>query len=220
MKLVLLGPPGAGKGTQAVLISEKYEIPHISTGDILRDAVKQGTELGRYANSYMSRGELVPDELVIGIVVERLQQPDCVSGFLLDGFPRTVAQAEALDKALSERHRELDAVVSLEVEEAEVARRLSGRRVCTECGAIYSSTGYEQTPQICESCGGELITRSDDEPDAIRRRMQVYKAQTEPLVIYYSEKGILQRIPAVGTVEEVFDRIARSLDNVAALNSR
>jgi len=213
---VLLGAPGAGKGTQAELISEKYRITHISTGDILREAVRQGTELGRRAESYMSKGELVPDEVVIGIVAERIQQPDCANGFLLDGFPRTVAQAEALDKALTERGLGLDAVVNLEVDEAEVVRRLSGRRVCGQCAAIYSSADVGQSPQTCESCGGALITRSDDQPEAVQRRLQVYRQQTEPLVEYYSRAGILERIPAAGTVDEVFATVSESLDRVKA----
>lgn len=212
----MLGAPGAGKGTQAGLIAEKYKISHISTGDILREAVKQGTELGRAAQSYMSKGELVLDGVVIGIVAERLQQPDCANGFLLDGFPRTAAQAGALDEVLKEHHLSLDAVLSLEVDEAEVVRRLSGRRVCAKCGAIYSSSGDAQGPQVCETCGGELITRSDDQPEAVRRRLQVYKAQTEPLVEYYARAGILKRVPAVGTVEEVFARITQALDGVGS----
>ena len=206
MRIVLLGAPGAGKGTQAAKISERYGIPHISTGDILREAVKQGTELGRSAQAYMSRGELVPDEVVIGIVAERFRRTDCAKGFLLDGFPRTVAQA----KALAESNCALDAVISLEVDEAEVVRRLSSRRVCGTCGAIVSSTGDAQK---CASCGGELITRSDDQPEAIRRRLQVYREQTEPLVEYYSESGVLRRVSAVGTVDEVFDRISQALNH-------
>ncbi|HUV05416.1 MAG TPA: adenylate kinase [Armatimonadota bacterium] len=209
MRIVLLGAPGAGKGTQAARISERYGIPHISTGDILREAVKQGTQLGRRAESYMSRGELVPDEVVIGIVAERLRQPDCAKGFLLDGFPRTVAQAKALDKALAETGCHLDAVVNLEIDDAEVVRRLSSRRVCGSCGAIASPAG---TSEPCASCGGELITRSDDRPEAVRRRLQVYKEQTEPLVEYYSKAGILCRELAVGTVDEVFDRVSQTLD--------
>lgn len=209
MKLVLLGPPGAGKGTQATAISGRYEIPHISTGDILREAVKQGTELGKYANSYMSKGELVPDEIVIGIVVERLQKPDAVKGFLLDGFPRTVAQAEALDAALSEKGMNLDAVVSLEVDSEEVVRRLSSRRVCSECGAIGSAPA--DGSDKCSICGGKLFTRTDDQPEAIRTRLQVYKAQTEPLIEYYSKKGILHPVQAVGTVDDVSNRIGESL---------
>lgn len=209
MRIVLLGPPGAGKGTQAVRIAETYEIPHISTGDILREAVRQKTELGRTAESYMTKGELVPDEVVIGIVAERTEQPDCAKGFLLDGFPRTVTQAKALDEVLSERHNELDAVVSLEVDEDEVVRRLGSRRMCTKCGAI--GTGGEAA-KTCASCGGELVTRADDQPDAIRRRLQVYKDQTEPLIEYYSAKGILKSIEAIGAVDEVFARIEKSLN--------
>ncbi|MHB1456670.1 MAG: adenylate kinase [Armatimonadota bacterium] len=209
MKLVLLGPPGAGKGTQATAISGKYEIPHISTGDILREAVKQGTELGTYANSYMSKGELVPDEIVIGIVVERLQKPDAIKGFLLDGFPRTVAQAEALDTALSDKGMNLDAVISLEVDSEEVVRRLSSRRVCADCGAIGSAPA--DGSDICSICGGKLFIRTDDQPEAIRTRLQVYKAQTEPLIEYYSNKGILHPVQAVGTVDDVSNRISDSL---------
>lgn len=214
MKIVLLGAPGAGKGTQATKISEKYGIPHISTGDMLREAVRQGTELGRRAESYMSRGELVPDEVVIGIVAERIKQPDCAKGFLLDGFPRTVAQAEALDKALSAQGCSLDAVLSLDVDEDEVVRRLGSRRVCEKCGAIYSTGGPKEAPTVCELCGGQVIIRADDQPDAIRRRLQVYREQTEPLVEYYDRAGILHHIAAVGTVDEVFDRIADVLDSL------
>lgn len=209
MKLVLLGPPGAGKGTQATAISGRYGIPHISTGDILREAVKQGTELGTYANSYMSKGELVPDEIVIGIVVERLQKPDAIKGFLLDGFPRTVAQAEALDAALSDKGMNLDAVVSLEVDGEEVVRRLGSRRVCADCGAI--GTAPADGGDKCAICEGKLFTRTDDQPEAIRTRLQVYGAQTEPLIEYYGKKGILHPVQAVGTVDDVSNRISESL---------
>lgn len=209
MKLVLLGPPGAGKGTQAAAISNRYGIPHISTGDILREAVRQGTDLGKYADSYMSKGELVPDEIVIGIVVERLKMLDAVQGFLLDGFPRTVAQAEALDSALAKNGMNVDAVVSLEVDEEEVVRRLSCRRVCSECGAIISAPADGSGK--CAICGGDLFTRTDDQPEAIRTRLQVYKAQTEPLIAYYGAKGILRAVQAVGAVDEVSDRIDESL---------
>ena len=208
MRIVLLGAPGAGKGTQATNISVKYGIPHISTGDILREAVKQGTELGRTAESYMSKGELVPDEVVIGLVAERIQKEDCKNGFLLDGFPRTVAQAKALDQQLTNLGISLDAVVNLEVDEEEVVRRLSSRRVCVNCGKIH---GSEADVQACKACGGELIVRSDDQPEAIRRRLQVYKDQTAPLVDYYTAKGILIRVPAVGTVDEVSERISNAL---------
>lgn len=214
MRIVLLGAPGAGKGTQAARICQKYHIAHISTGDILREAVKQGTTLGQIAGSYMSKGELVPDDVVIGIVAERLKEPDCQAGFLLDGFPRTVAQAEALDNALAQMGWSLDAVLSLEVDEDEVVRRLSSRRVCRQCGAIGSGAAVEQAGSGCPACGGEWIVRSDDQPDAIRRRLQVYKEQAQPLEDYYSSKGILKRILAVGTVEEVFERIDKVLENL------
>ena len=210
MRIVLLGAPGAGKGTQAALISEKYGIPHISTGDILREAVKQGTELGKSAQTYMSKGELVPDDVVIGIAAERIDQPDTENGFLLDGFPRTVVQAEALDKALAERNQKLDAVVNLEVDEDEVVRRLGGRKVCAKCGAIHTAA----SGATCEQCGDELITRADDQPEAVRRRLQVYRDQTEPLVEYYDRAGILKRIPAVGSVKEVFEKVSRTLDSL------
>ena len=209
MRIVLLGAPGAGKGTQATNISERYGIPHISTGDILRAAVKAGTELGKTAETYMTKGELVPDSVVIGIVVERIQEADCEKGFLLDGFPRTVAQATALDAELERLGCRLDAVVNLEVDEAEVVRRLSGRRVCTKCGTIHGSEADAQ--EACKACGGELIVRADDQPEAIRRRLQVYKDQTAPLVDYYEARGILLRIPAVGSVEEVSERISQAL---------
>ncbi len=212
MRLVLLGPPGAGKGTQALLISEKYGIPHISTGDILREAVKQGTSLGQKAQEYMNKGELVPDEIVIGIVVERIQQPDCNNGFMLDGFPRTVVQAEALDEELRKRKQELDAVLSFEVDEDEIVRRISGRRICEKCGAVYNiNTEPTTKKEVCDQCGGKLITRPDDEPEAVRRRLQVYKSQTEPLINYYKQKSILKPIKAVGTVEEIFSRIEKAL---------
>jgi adenylate kinase len=212
MRVVLLGPPGAGKGTQAAKIVEKYGIPHISTGDILREAVKQKTELGQTAQSFMSKGELVPDSVVIGIVADRFRNPDCANGFLLDGFPRTVAQAKALDEVLEEKSMDLEAVISLEVDEDEVVRRLSSRRVCSKCGGIYSTSGGAVAPKQCDSCGGEVITRTDDQPDAIRRRLQVYKAQTEPLVDYYSKSGILKPVPAMGAVDEVFFLVVKALE--------
>lgn len=210
MRIVLLGAPGAGKGTQAALISERYGIPHISTGDILREAVKQGTELGKSAQTYMSRGELVPDDVVIGIAAERIEQTDARKGFLLDGFPRTLVQAQALDRVLAQRNLGLDAVVSLEVDEDEVVRRLGGRKVCSKCGAIHTAA----SGAACDLCGAELITRADDQPEAVRRRLQVYREQTEPLVEYYDRAGILKRVPAVGSVEEVFEKVSKILDGL------
>lgn len=212
MKLILLGPPGAGKGTQAALIAKEYDIAHISTGDMLRAAVKQGTELGRRAESFMTKGELVPDEVVIGIVAERLRQPEYSKGYMLDGFPRTVAQAEALDKALSQSGERLDAVLSFEVPDGEVVRRLGGRRVCEKCGATYGAVESDK----CEKCGGALITRADDQPDAIARRLQVYRAQTEPLIDYYDRTGILVRIPATGSVEEIFGLVKEQLEGIGS----
>ena len=208
MKLVLLGPPGAGKGTQASLIAKEYGIPHISTGDMLREAVKRGTELGREAKSYMTKGELVPDDVVIGIVVECLRQPEYEKGFMLDGFPRTVAQAEAL----SESGARLDAVLSFETPDEELVRRLSRRRVCGSCGATYGAIDGD----TCLKCEGELIVRADDQPEAIERRLQVYRAQTEPLIDYYVRAGILIRIPATGSVEEIYGLVREKLGMVDA----
>jgi len=207
MKLILLGPPGAGKGTQAALIAKEYGIAHISTGDMLRAAVKQGTELGVRAKSYMDAGELVPDDVVIGIVAERLGLPEYAKGYMLDGFPRTVAQAEALDVALSSSGGRLDRVISFEVPDDEVIRRLGGRRVCERCGATFGAVDGEE----CGLCGGRLITRDDDQPEAIARRLQVYRAQTEPLIDYYDRAGILAAIPATGTVAEIFDLVQAEL---------
>ncbi len=209
MRIVLLGAPGAGKGTQAELIVSEYEVTHISTGDILRKAVKDGTELGRTAEAYMTKGELVPDEVVIGIAAERIGLPDCVNGFLLDGFPRTVAQAEALDKALTNK---LDVVLSLDVDENEVIRRLGSRRVCQGCGRIYVA---EDVTGDCPACGGKLIIRADDQPEAIKRRLQVYRDQTEPLVSYYRNAGILKTVQAVGDIEDVFERVKTVLKDVS-----
>jgi adenylate kinase len=162
----------------------------------------------------MDAGKLVPDEVVIGLAADRIQEPDCVNGYLLDGFPRTVAQAEALDKVLKEKHQELDAVLSLEVDEDEVVRRLSSRRVCQGCGKIHIASDSEADEKACEACGGKLITRADDQPEAIKRRLQVYREQTEPLVEYYQKAGILKSIPATGTVEEVFQRTVSTLEGI------
>jgi len=206
----LFGPPGAGKGTQAELIEKKFGAVHISTGDILREAVANGTEIGKLAKSYMDRGELVPDEVVIDIAIAKLQEIGD-SGFLLDGFPRTVAQAEALDKALSASGIPLDTVISLNVPEEEIVRRLSGRRVCTECGAIYHIDSIPDGTLNCLLCGGKLIQRADDNPESIRNRLRVYDEQTSPVLDYYRGRGILVEINAVGTVEEVFCRLMEAL---------
>ena len=211
MRIVLFGPPGAGKGTQASLLSEKYGAAHISTGDILREAVANKTEVGLEAKSYMDKGELVPDEVVIAIAKQKLASIG-EQGFILDGFPRTIAQAKALDEALAEIGRPLDAVVNLQVDEEELVRRLSGRRVCPGCGEPYHIDS--KRPDIegkCDKCSTELVQRADDQPEAIRNRLSVYENQTSPLLGYYANAGVLSNIPAVGSIEDILTRIAASL---------
>ncbi|HXG30179.1 MAG TPA: adenylate kinase [Thermodesulfobacteriota bacterium] len=215
MRLILFGPPGAGKGTQASMISSRYGILHISTGDILRAAVKDGTELGRLAKSYMDKGELVPDEVVIGIIKERIKKPDSRDGFMLDGFPRTIPQAEALDRMLAEEGLRIEVVVSIEVDDEEIVKRISGRRVCEKCGAMYHITyNPSKNAGYCDKCGGKLFQRDDDSEGVVRRRLQVYRSQTEPLKEYYRRAGILKGVQGTGTVDEVFDRIQGILDTV------
>jgi adenylate kinase len=215
MNLIIFGPPGAGKGTQAAQISAKHGIPHISTGDILRASVKEGTELGRLAKSYMDKGELVPDSVVIGIIKDRIAKPDSRGGFLLDGFPRTIPQAEALDKMLDNECLRIDSVISIEVDDEEIVKRISGRRVCEKCGAMYhiiydppTNMGY------CNKCGGALYTRDDDSEDVVRTRLRVYRRQTEPLKEYYKKSGVLKKVDGVGTIEDVFERIEKILNTI------
>ncbi len=216
MNLILLGPPGSGKGTQAKLIVEKYGIPQISTGDMLREAVAKGTELGKEAKKYMDAGQLVPDEVVIGIVKERLQQPDCEKGFILDGFPRTIAQAEALDKILEEMGKKIDAVINIQVPEEEVVKRIVYRRTCKNCGAVYHLIyNPPKEDNKCDKCGGELYQRDDDKEETVRKRYKVYKEQTEPLVEYYAKKGILYNIDGTKSIEEVFAEIDSILQKLA-----
>lgn len=203
-KLILLGPPGAGKGTQAKKLVDSLEVPHISTGDMLRDARRRGTELGEKAAEYMDAGDLVPDEVVIGIVEERLQLADAREGFLLDGFPRTREQAEALDGM----DVEVDAVLSLEVSDEEVVRRLSGRLNCPECGAAFHEEfDPPENDETCDHCGADLVTREDDSPEVIRERLESYHAKTSPLKSFYAEKGLLVGVEGEGTPDEVADRI-------------
>ena len=212
MKLVLLGPPGAGKGTQAKMMIEKYQIPQISTGDILRQAVKDGTPLGKEAKTYMDQGELVPDELIINLVKERIKAGDCKEGYIFDGFPRTVAQAEALDNVLEGLSTKLDAVVSINVPEDEVVKRLSGRRTCKSCGTLYHVIYNSPTKEgICDKCGGELFQRDDDNETTIRQRLSVYQEQTSPLIEYYSEQGLVKAIPGTGEPQEIFTAICEAL---------
>ncbi|HID10767.1 MAG TPA: adenylate kinase [Candidatus Latescibacteria bacterium] len=212
MRLVLFGPPGAGKGTQAKKLQTKLGIPQISTGDILREARRQGTELGRRAAEYMDQGELVPDEVILELVRERLSQPDCRDGFVLDGFPRTIPQAEGLEGILEEMGRPLDRVVSLTVPDEVIVERLSARRVCGRCGQEYNlKTCPPRWDEVCDRCGGELVQRPDDRPETIRERLRVYKEKTEPLGSFYRERGLWAKVDGVGGVEEVFGRVRRAL---------
>lgn len=212
MNLALLGPPGAGKGTQAQAICERFGIPHVSTGDILRAAVANGTPTGLDAKRYMDAGELVPDSVVVAIVAERLAEPDCQAGFLLDGFPRTLAQAEALDDILGKASRTIDKVVYFDVSEGAVVERLSGRRMCTQCDANYHLKYIPPKKDgVCDKCGAALYQRDDDKENTIRERLRVYQASTAPLIDYYQGKGSLARIPSDGTVDEIREAVAAAL---------
>jgi adenylate kinase len=205
VRVILLGPPGAGKGTQAVRIAESFSIPHISTGDILRANVKAGTPLGTEAKSYMDAGDLVPDEVIIGMVGSRLDEDDAANGFLFDGFPRTVPQANALEELLIGRETPLDVVLRLAVAKDEVVNRLTGRRTCSGCGRIFHLLYDPPSAEgRCDDCGGELTQRDDDTEDVVLNRLEVYAAQTEPLEHFYWERGLLRDVAAVGTMDEVF----------------
>jgi adenylate kinase len=216
MQLILLGPPGAGKGTQAEML-KGLGLAHISTGEMFREALASGSEVGVKANQYMSTGALVPDDIVIGIVKERLEKPDALHGFILDGFPRTIAQAEALGVLLEKINRPISAVIELCADEDELVERLSGRRVCSKCSQGYHVVNVPPvTEGICDKCGGELIQRGDDKPEAIRERLSVYHQKTAPLTNYYKEQGTLLPINASGSVEAVFGAIQSSLKTVTA----
>ena len=208
MNLILLGAPGAGKGTQAELLMEKLSIPGISTGNMLREAIKNGTELGKKVKSYMDGGLLVPDELIMGIVAERVAQPDCANGFMLDGVPRTLAQAEALDAA----GVHIDHVVSIEIEDSVIEGRMTGRRVCSACGASYHVVANPpKTEGVCDSCGGELIIRKDDAPETVRKRLEVYHAQTEILMDYYGKQGKVRHIEGNQSIEGANEDILKAI---------
>jgi len=212
LRTVLLGPPGAGKGTQAVRIVEKYNVPHISTGDIFRENIKNGTELGKKAQEYMNKGELVPDDLVIEIATTRLLADDCKEGFLLDGFPRTVYQAEKLDEFLKEHGMELDVVIDIEVEKEELITRLTGRRVCKACGASYHVVNIPPKKEgICDSCGGELFQRADDTVETVNNRIEVYNEQTMPLVDYYKNADKLAVVDGALSLDAVFAEIVKAI---------
>lgn len=214
MNLILLGGPGAGKGTQAKKLIDKYQIPQISTGDILRAAVKEGTEMGRKAKEYMDAGKLVPDEVVIGIIKDRLAQPDCKKGFILDGFPRTVPQAEALDKVLADMGSKIDHVISIDVDEEELVTRLTGRRTCKnpDCGQMFHiKFNPPKKEGVCDKCGSELYQRDDDNEATVRSRLATYNQATKPLIDYYQAKGLLRPIKGVGSIDDIFNKICSIL---------
>ena len=210
MKIIMLGAPGAGKGTQAKMIAAKYNIPHISTGDIFRANIKNGTELGAKAKEYMDKGLLVPDELVVDLVIDRFKEPDCKNGYVLDGFPRTIPQAEALDKALTAIGESVDYAINVEVPDENIVRRMGGRRACVGCGAtyhiVYSPTKVEGK---CDTCGGDLIIRDDDKPETVQNRLAVYHEQTQPLIDYYTNKGIIAEVDGTQDMNDVFAAIVK-----------
>jgi adenylate kinase len=213
MRIVLLGPPGSGKGTQATALRERWGRPHIASGDLLRAHVKNGTELGEKARPYMERGDLVPDSLIIDMMADRLSRPDAQQGYVLDGFPRTAAQAEALDERLAALGQELDAVISLEVPETEILRRLSGRRICPQCNAIYQlDTMPPRQEGICDRCGAALIQRADEQAEVVSNRLRVYEKQTEPLLAHYRAQGRLYGVDGTIGVDNVVAEIARIVE--------
>lgn len=213
MRIVLVGPPGAGKGTQAAYLAENLSIPHISTGDLFRANISQGTELGQKAQEYMRAGQLVPDEITIGMAKDRMEQPDAEGGFLLDGFPRNVAQAEALDTLLGDTGMKLDAVLDLEVPEDEVVNRIAGRRMCRKDSSHIFHAEYApaKVEGVCDTCGGELYQRDDDREETVRKRLEVYHAETEPIIDYYKAQGLVTTISALGQVSEVTQRALKAL---------
>ena len=212
MKIIMLGAPGAGKGTQAKQIAAKYEIPHISTGDIFRANIKNNTELGQKAKSYMDKGELVPDELVVDLVVDRIKADDCKNGYVLDGFPRTIPQAEALDAALAAINDKVDFAINVEVPDENIINRMSGRRACVACGATYHIVHIPTKVEgICDKCGAELILRDDDKPETVKNRLNVYHEQTQPLIDYYTGKKVLHEVDGTKEMEAVFGDIVSIL---------
>ena len=212
MKIIMLGAPGAGKGTQAKQIASKYQIPHISTGDIFRENIKNGTELGKKAKEYMDQGLLVPDELTCDLVMDRISQDDCANGFVLDGFPRTIPQAEALDAALTKVGAKMDFAIDVDVPDSHIVNRMSGRRACLNCGATYHVVAIPPKKEgICDTCGKELVLRDDDKPETVQKRLDVYHDQTQPLIDYYKNQGILKSVDGTVPMEEVFANIVEIL---------
>ena len=208
MKIVMLGAPGAGKGTQAQRIAEKYGIPHISTGDIFRSNIKAGTELGKKAKSFIDQGLLVPDEVTIGMLLDRIHEVDCENGYILDGFPRTIPQAESLTAALEENGEAIDFALDVEVPDANIVNRMAGRRACLKCGATYHTEfAAPKKEGICDKCGSELVLRDDDKPETVQKRLEIYHDQTHPLIEYYEKKGVLHTVDGTQTMEDVFKNI-------------
>lgn len=212
MKIIMLGAPGAGKGTQAKMIADKYQVPHVSTGDIFRANIKEGTELGKEAKTYMDKGLLVPDELTVKILLDRVAKEDCKNGYVLDGFPRTIPQAEVLDKALSEMGDAIDFAIDVEVPDENIIRRMSGRRACLACGATYHIVHVPPKKEgICDRCGRELVLRDDDKPETVKNRLEVYHDQTQPLIDFYTKKGILKTVDGTQDMNDVFAAIVTIL---------
>ena len=212
MKIIMLGAPGAGKGTQAKMIADKYGVPHVSTGDIFRANIKNGTELGMEAKKYMDQGLLVPDELTVKILLDRVSQPDCKNGYVLDGFPRTIPQAEVLDKALAELGESIDYAIDVDVPDENIVKRTSGRRACVSCGATYHVVHVPPKKEgICDRCGSELILRDDDKPETVKNRLDVYHKQTQPLIDFYTKKGVLKTVDGTVDMQDVFKAIVAIL---------
>ena len=213
MKIIMLGAPGAGKGTQAIMLADKYGIPHISTGDIFRSNIKAGTELGKKAKEYMDQGLLVPDELTTDLVVNRIEEEDCRNGFILDGFPRTIPQAKCLQEALKEKNDHMDFAVNVDVKAENIIKRMSGRRACPNCGATYHiESSKPKVEGICDRCGHELILRDDDKPETVARRLEVYDDMTRPLIDFYTEEGILVSVDGSLDIQVVFEDITKILE--------
>ena len=213
MKIIMLGAPGAGKGTQAKMIAEKFGIPHISTGDIFRANIKNGTDLGKKAKEYMDKGQLVPDELTVEILLDRVANDDCKNGYVLDGFPRTIPQADVLDKELTKLGDKVDFAINVDVPDENIVRRMSGRRACLKCGATYHIEHIPPKKEgICDKCGSELVQREDDKPETVQNRLSVYHEQTQPLIDYYDKKNILKTVDGTKDMQEVFNEIVNILN--------
>lgn len=212
MKIIMLGAPGAGKGTQAKMIAEKYTIPHVSTGDIFRANIKNGTELGKKAKTYMDAGQLVPDELTVDLLMDRIAKEDCANGYVLDGFPRTIPQAECLEKALAAKGESIDYAINVEVPDENIVKRMGGRRACVTCGATYHVVHIPPKKEgICDKCGSSLILRDDDKPETVKNRLNVYHDQTQPLIDFYQKKGVLKEVDGTKDMKDVFGAIVNIL---------